>query len=115
VPSQARVSWVGLWALARGALGLSSEEFWTCTPRQFDELRAVVMREKEAWAERGDFHAGVVAATIANVNRGKDQKAFTPLDFMPGKKKAQQKKRQTPEEQLAIARAITRANGGKVE
>ena len=38
----------------------------------------------EPWGEvRADISSGVVASTIANVNRGKDTPAFTPADFMP--------------------------------
>ena len=32
--------------------------------------------------ERNDLQAGIIAATIANVNSGKG-KAFQPIDFMP--------------------------------
>ena len=32
---------------------------------------------------RADLRAGIVASTLANVNRGKNQKAFKPEDFMP--------------------------------
>ncbi len=32
---------------------------------------------------RSDFRSGLLAATIANANRTKDAKAFTPEDFMP--------------------------------
>ena len=32
---------------------------------------------------RADLRSGVVASTIANVNRRKGAKAFTPKDFMP--------------------------------
>lgn len=36
------------------------------------------------WDEfRADLRAGLVASTIANVNRGKDTPAFTPAQFMP--------------------------------
>lgn len=31
---------------------------------------------------RADIRAGIIASTIANVNRGKNQKAFSPEDFM---------------------------------
>lgn len=93
---------------------MTSGEFWACTPRQFMELREVVVRERDATNERADFHAGVVASVIANTNRSKGQKAFTPQDFMP-RKKPPPRKRQTIDEQMALARAITRANGGKVE
>lgn len=38
----------------------------------------------EPWGEvRDDMAAGMVAATVANVNRGKDTPAFSPADFMP--------------------------------
>jgi hypothetical protein len=32
---------------------------------------------------RADLRAGVVAAVVANANRGKRRKAFRPEDFMP--------------------------------
>lgn len=31
---------------------------------------------------RHDLQAGIIAATIANVNRGKDTEAYVPSDFM---------------------------------
>lgn len=39
---------------------------------------------QEPWAEaRTDIAAGMIAATLANVHRGKDVPAFKPLDFAP--------------------------------
>lgn len=39
---------------------------------------------RSPWDEfRGDLQAGIIAATIANVNRGKTTPAFSPADFMP--------------------------------
>lgn len=32
---------------------------------------------------RGDYQAAIVAATIANVNRSKGQKPYSPADFLP--------------------------------
>jgi hypothetical protein len=32
---------------------------------------------------RTDLAAGIVASTVANVNRGRNSAAFEPLDFMP--------------------------------
>jgi len=49
---------------------------------------------------RGDLRAGVVASTIANVNRGKSQQAYKPVDFMPILQ-AQQKPKQDDPETLA--------------
>lgn len=38
----------------------------------------------EPFGERmDDLRAGVVSATIANVNRGKDTQPYKPLDFVP--------------------------------
>lgn len=39
---------------------------------------------------RDDLQAGIVASTIANVNRGKNDKSFTPSDFMPYMDKPEQ-------------------------
>ena len=38
----------------------------------------------EPWGEaRIDLAGGIVAATVANCNRGKDTRAYVPFDFMP--------------------------------
>ena len=41
-------------------------------------------------AVRDDLQAGIIASTIANVNRGKNDKSFTPSDFMPYMDKPEQ-------------------------
>lgn len=33
-----------------------------------------------------NWRAGLVSATVANVNRGKNRKAYKPTDFMPRRK-----------------------------
>jgi hypothetical protein len=38
----------------------------------------------EPWGEeRDDLRMGIVASTIANVNRSKNQKPYKPSDFIP--------------------------------
>jgi len=38
----------------------------------------------EPWGEeRDDLRMGIIASTIANANRPKNRKAYTPADFMP--------------------------------
>jgi len=50
--------------------------------------------------ERQDYHAGLICAVLANINRDpKRSKVFTPQDFMPGKT---EKKQQTAEEMMQI-------------
>lgn len=52
------------------------------------------------WDEfRGDLRAGLIAATLANVNRGKDTPAFKPADFMPY---LQQKQEPAPDDFASI-------------
>jgi len=53
---------------------------------------------------RGDLQAGVIASTIANVNKGKRGKAFTPGDFMPLMKKP----KQSEDEMINIMNAMAR-------
>lgn len=62
---------------------------------------------QEAEQERADFRAGIVAATIANVNRDRKKRPrpFTPADFMPTV--ITKKPRQSWEEQLAIVQVMT--------
>ena len=51
------------------------------TSRQFAEWMAYAKLEPFG-EERADLRAGIVASTIANVNRGKNQKPYKPTDFM---------------------------------
>ena len=52
------------------------------TSAQFAEWMAY--SRVEPWGEeRADLRAGIVASTIANVNRGKDKKPYKPQQFMP--------------------------------
>lgn len=39
---------------------------------------------------RSDLRAGIVASTLANVNRGKNRQPYKPVDFMPYLDKPQQ-------------------------
>jgi hypothetical protein len=58
----------------------------------------------EPIAYRGDLQAGIVAATIANANRGKDGQPFQPIDFMP----LLDKPEQTEDEMKAILNTMVR-------
>jgi hypothetical protein len=58
----------------------------------------------EPWGEeRDDLRMAIIASTIANVNRGKGQKAFTPDQFMPSFE--QETEEQAAERMIARARA----------
>lgn len=56
-------------------------------------LARTTAREREEWAayfdvepwgeERADLRSAIVAATVANVNKGKNRQPFKPADFMP--------------------------------
>ena len=75
------------------------------TSRQY--LEWLAFYNLEPWGEhRGDLRAGIIASTIANVNRGKNQEAVEPLDFMPYQKQAQE---QSPDEIKFSLRSILRA------
>ena len=65
---------------------------------------------------RGDLQAGIVASTVANVNRDPDKRRepFSPHDFMPKWEEAEaEKPKQTWQEQLAFAEALNAAFGGQ--
>lgn len=57
---------------------------------------------------RADYRAASIATMIANVNRSKDQKSYKLEDFLL-KFGEQTKKKQTPEDQLLIARLFAAA------
>lgn len=67
--------------------------------REFAEWLAYYQSDPFGF-ERQDLGWGTVAATIANVFRGKGQRAMKPADFMPDF--AQAGRRQTEAEMLAI-------------
>ena len=60
---------------------------------------------------RADVQSAIVAATVANANRGKGKPA-TPADFIPT---WDRKPTQTVEEMVQIAYALNAAFGGTVE
>lgn len=63
----------------------------------------------EPWGQdRDDLRAGIVAATIANANRGKNQKPYKPSDFMPSFEPETEEQAQA----RLIAKALS-ALGGK--
>lgn len=61
--------------------------------------------------ERGDLRAGIVASVIANVNRSKGSKGFTPKDFMPefGEVAAASARRRAPLTDITAFRKLTQS------
>ncbi len=53
---------------------------------------------------RTDLNAGVIAATIANANKGKNGRPFQPADFMPYVEKSEQ----SEEDMKAILNTMVR-------
>ncbi len=54
----------------------------------------IALERVDPWGEwRADLRAGIVASTIANVNRGKKDKAFSAQDFMPDFRTPKEKRR----------------------
>lgn len=73
----------------------------------------MVFAKLEPFGERrGDLRAAIVAATIANANRGKNQKAYKVEDFMP---KLGDDEEQEPdwESMLERVRGLNAAFGGE--
>lgn len=50
--------------------------------REFTDWQAFAELEPFG-EERADLRAGIIASTLANVNRGRGTRAFKPSDFMP--------------------------------
>lgn len=66
-----------MWAFGRLDIGLSDAEFWDMT---IEEFTALSKRQKQR--ERMlNYRAGITAAAVLNVNRGKTQEAVSPFDF----------------------------------
>lgn len=82
-------------------------EFWDLTPA--DVLLAVAAHERR---ERADYwRAGLITATLINVNRRKGARAAKPEDFVPNPRRRTQ---QTAAQMAAMLKAATIAMGGTV-
>lgn len=76
-----------------------------------DELAEWMAYEKVAGplgGARGDFHAALIASTLLNVNRGKNDAVVNISDCMPN----WDPRPQTDDEMEAIARQLNKALGG---
>ena len=63
--------------------------------------------------ERGDVHVGIVASTIANVNRGKGQPAYKDTEFRPRFARAARESRSGADQQLrAELDVVAKRTGG---
>jgi hypothetical protein len=90
--------------------GLTIQEFYRLTPYEYLLLTEDYNEERET----EDSRFALIAVLIANAHRGK-RKAFKIEDFMPKRTgKRAEKPRQTVEEQLQVAKAITMAFGGSI-
>jgi hypothetical protein len=61
---------------------------------------------------RSDVQCGVIASTIANCNRSKHSKSFTPTDFMPFGVNSEQEK-MTGEQMKTVMMGIAENQSGK--
>jgi len=85
------------------ALGCTVEELLArISSRELAEWMAYAELEPFG-EERADLRAGIVASTIANVNRGKNRKAYKAVDFVP---KFERKRRQSANEMLGFFKAL---------
>jgi hypothetical protein len=68
-----------LWSIARYDLSLSSEEFYSITPRQLDAL--IKRRERET--QEREFMLAQLTSYLINFSMCRPKKAVSPRDFMP--------------------------------
>lgn len=59
------------------ALGLTDDEFYALTPRQYQLL----LDRHEERERHSEWMFGVLAATVANFSQGAPEKALQPKDF----------------------------------
>ena len=85
--------------MGRYDFGLSEEEFWGLTLKEFTAL-ADRYRANQEWL---NYRAALICSVLANTVRDPKQKRkpYTPQDFMPGAKVRPQ---QTAKQMLATAK-----------
>jgi hypothetical protein len=93
-------------------LALTTEEIGRLTMAQLAALNT----QYEANRDHEDWRFALIVCTLANLHRGKDQKAIEPGDVMPWlrRKAKDTEPRQTPAEMRAVIEEITRELGGVV-
>ena len=97
--------WDRCWSNARVHLGLTDEQFFSLTPRQFSLL---MDRHKER-EELKEFLSAQVVAAIVNHSFSPPEKAQAPADFMPSlivERRLERKKRIDRKQVAADVRAI---------
>lgn len=62
--------------------------------------------------ERADLRAGIIAATIANVHRGKRSRPYKPSDFMP---EYEPRKDKPWQEMRAVMKSYAKAHNAHLE
>lgn len=63
-------------------------------------------------ARREDLRAGVIAATVANVFRGKGDKPLSPEDFVMRFEDVQERAEKEAEQQVSMLRRAAKPKGG---
>lgn len=90
------------WAVARYDLGLTSEEFFECTPRQLD---ALIQRHERSRQDQ-EFLFAQLTACVVNFSRAHPKEPIAPKDLMPSewaKKAARTPKRKPIDRNLVVA------------
>ena len=74
------------------------------------------MNRLDPWGEaRADLRTATVACVIANSNRGKNSKGFTPKDFMPDFSGKQERVRQSNEQMANVFRGYMERHNACVD
>jgi hypothetical protein len=68
-----------MWSVARYDLGLTSEDFYALTPRQFDAL----VKRRERDAQEQEFLTAQLTAAVVNFSMCHPKEPVSPRDFMP--------------------------------
>ena len=98
-----------MWASGRFDLGLTEDEFWNLTLKEFNALSAR-FKDAQDWQ---NYRAAMICCVVANTVRTKTKKPlpWVPSDFMP----TRERKQMTDKQMFAQVQAINAILGGKVE
>jgi len=94
-----------MWAIGRYDLGLTEQEFWKMTLRQFSLMVDRRNKRDEVERDRADFHAALICSVVASCH---SKKSWKPKEFMPTYTNTEQ----TWEEQLNYIQILNAAMGG---
>jgi len=93
-----------MWSVARYDLGLTSDEFFALTPRQFDAL----LKRREHETQRAEYMQAQIAAYTINFSACHPKESVDPFDLMPSMAGKQRRAKSSQQQRVRMTKKVRR-------